>query len=142
MRWGPDMSDKLFGDSTVDLLKRSLDAYTLRQRVIAENIANAETPGFSARQVDFETLLQEAGEVSRQMLNNSSGHQKTAEPERIMAKVHEESDRAMDNGVNNVSVDMEMAALAEANLNHKMSTRALALRYNLLRGAIRGKGTP
>ncbi len=136
------MSDKLFGSRTVDLLKRSLDAYSLRQRVIAENIANAETPDYKAKQVEFEKLLEEAGESSNRMKSSQDGHQLKAEPTKVLSQVHENSDRAMDNGINNVSVDMEMAALAEANLSHKLSTRALALRYQLMRGAIRGKGTP
>jgi len=59
--------------------------------------------------------------------------------EGIRPLVSEESDRAMDNGINNVSVDMEMAALAETNLNHKLATRALALRYQLLKKAISGR---
>ncbi len=134
------MQDKLFGSNTVDLLKRSLDAYTLRQRVIAENIANAETPGFRAKQVEFESLLREAGEASNRMQNSLPGHQLKSEPTKVRAHVHEESDRAMDNSINNVSIDMEMAALAEANLSHKLSTRALALRYQLLRSSIRGRG--
>lgn len=38
-----------------------------RQRVIAQNIANSETPGFKAREVtapDFASLVQEAGKPS------------------------------------------------------------------------------
>jgi flagellar basal-body rod protein FlgB len=123
----------------VDLLKRSLDAYSLRQRVIAENIANAETPGFKARQVEFETLLREAGEVSMRMRNSGPAHQSKSEAQSVQALVHDKSDRAMDNGINNVSIDMEMAALAETNLNHKLSTRALTLRYQLLRNSVRGR---
>jgi flagellar basal-body rod protein FlgB len=133
------MSDKLFSSNTVDLLKRSLDAYSLRQRVIAENIANAETPGFKARQVEFETLLREAGEVSMRMRNSGPAHQSKSEAQSVQALVHDKSDRAMDNGINNVSIDMEMAALAETNLNHKLSTRALTLRYQLLRNSVRGR---
>jgi len=136
------VSGKLFGGLTVDLLKRSLDAYNLRQQVIAENIANAETPGFKARQVEFESLLREAGLPSKQMRTSLRGHQVNAEPMKVRAQVVEDSDRAMDNGINDVSIDMEMAALAETNLENKLATRALALRYRMLRSAIRGKGTP
>ena len=133
------MADQLFADKTMDLLKRGLDAYTLRQRVIAENIANSETPGFKARQVSFEVLLQRASTVESRIRHEREGHFNQAKVEGIRPLVSEESDRAMDNGINNVSVDMEMAALAETNLNHKLATRALALRYQLLKKAISGR---
>ncbi len=121
------MGAKIFQEISVDLLKRSLDAYTLRQRVIAENIANAETPGYESRSVQFEELLEKV-----KLNNSASGH--LPEP-----KVLEDSPRAIDNGVNNVSLDMEMAALAETTLSHKLASRVLAMRYQLLRTAIRGR---
>ena len=133
------MADRLFNDNTLDLLKLSLDAYSLRQRVIAENIANSETPGYRARQVSFEALLQRASNVESRIRHEQEGHFRQAKADGIRPLVSEESDRAMDNGINNVSVDMEMAALAESNLNHKLATRALALRYQLMKTATSGR---
>jgi flagellar basal-body rod protein FlgB len=48
-------------------LKGALDGLALRQRVAADNIANLDTPGFTAATVDFETSLRSAiadGEVA------------------------------------------------------------------------------
>ncbi|MBO8162449.1 MAG: flagellar basal body rod protein FlgB [Brevibacillus sp.] len=41
------------------LLERSLDVSMLRQRVIANNIANVDTPRFKSKQVVFEELLRQ-----------------------------------------------------------------------------------
>jgi len=133
------MANKLFGDATTNLIKQGLDAYTLRQKVIAENIAQAETPGYRPRQISFEALLQRASTVENRMRHEQEGHFVHAEGAKIRPLVSEDSDRALDNGTNTVSVDMEMAALAETNINHKLATRALALRYQLLGKAIRGR---
>ncbi len=43
-----------------ELLMRLLDAAALRQRVIADNLSNQNTPGFQRRTVVFEDLLRQA----------------------------------------------------------------------------------
>lgn len=47
-------------DSTVQALGFALDGLTEQQQVIANNIANQDTPGFTASQVDFQSSLQSA----------------------------------------------------------------------------------
>lgn len=54
------------------LLETSLDAGSLRQQVIAHNIANVNTPGYQAQSVTFEAELRQAmeeadGEAARQV---------------------------------------------------------------------------
>jgi flagellar basal-body rod protein FlgB len=45
---------------TQDILQRSLSVSTIRQEVIADNIANADTPHFKRREVAFESELNRA----------------------------------------------------------------------------------
>ncbi|MFP3958912.1 MAG: flagellar basal body rod protein FlgB [Spirochaetaceae bacterium] len=45
---------------TVDVLQRSMDVSLLRQDVIANNIANSDTPNFKRSEVNFETALKDA----------------------------------------------------------------------------------
>jgi flagellar basal-body rod protein FlgB len=45
---------------TVDLLRRGMDVAVLRRNVIANNIANAETPNFKRTVVNFEAELKRA----------------------------------------------------------------------------------
>ena len=47
-------------DGVETVLHGALDGLSLRQNVIADNIANVDTPGFRARSVDFETSLRSA----------------------------------------------------------------------------------
>ena len=56
---------------TVDILQRTMDVSVLRQRVIANNIANADTPNFKASYVDFESQL---GAALRSEQNRSDFH--------------------------------------------------------------------
>ena len=50
------MLDPLFGQ-TLTILERSLDVRMTRQNLIAANIANSETPGYRATDVDFENTM-------------------------------------------------------------------------------------
>ena len=47
-------------DNTMQLLHRSLDLRSARQRVIASNLANEETPGYRANDLQFAQQLQAA----------------------------------------------------------------------------------
>ena len=47
-------------DRTMQLLHRTLDLRQARQRVIASNIANEETPGYRATELNFQDSLQAA----------------------------------------------------------------------------------
>ena len=51
-------------DSVTNLLQTYLDVQSLRSQTIAGNIANADTPGFIAKEVDFEDYLKDAARES------------------------------------------------------------------------------
>jgi flagellar basal-body rod protein FlgB len=59
---------KIF-DQTLGTLERALDARLLRHNVLAGNLANADTPGFVPREVDFAAAMREgARELDRSPL--------------------------------------------------------------------------
>lgn len=47
-------------DATSQTLQYALDGLSMRQTVLADNIANEGTPGYRASKVDFETALTNA----------------------------------------------------------------------------------
>lgn len=51
-------------DSTLALLERALDARSLRHVVLSGNLANADTPGFVPRDLDFASAMAEAADRS------------------------------------------------------------------------------
>ncbi len=52
------MIPKMFGG--IDLLQKGMDAAWVRNEVISNNIANAETPNFKSSSVEFESIFQKA----------------------------------------------------------------------------------
>lgn len=66
----------LFDDMNLDVLVQALSASDLRNKVIADNIANVNTPNYIAKGVDFESamkeyLAQEGGAFKLASLNGS-----------------------------------------------------------------------
>ncbi|MCL2261431.1 MAG: hypothetical protein FWC15_08785, partial [Fibromonadales bacterium] len=52
--------DRLFKTNTRMLVYKSLDASAMRGRAIAQNIANAQTPGYNRVEVNFEEQVRAA----------------------------------------------------------------------------------
>lgn len=54
------MINRVFEKTTIPLMERLLNVTSVRQRLIASNIANAYTPGYANKDVDFEQSLASA----------------------------------------------------------------------------------
>ncbi len=48
------MSGSLFTDNAIRAAKLALDGLSMKQGVISNNIANVDTPGYRAQEVDFD----------------------------------------------------------------------------------------
>ena len=109
-------------DATIDALQGMLRGVAQRQRTIADNIANIETPNFTAKRVEFEDALREALE---------SGDSANVAPTIVNS-----TDPALPNG-NNVSIDKEIVALQENALRYQLGIEAMTSKLNLIRSSLR-----
>jgi len=118
------------GDPTFLLLEKALDACTLRHKVIANNIANVDTPGFKKSRVIFEEKLREA-------LGNASSllDIKEIEPEIIKDNKHS----ILREDFNNVDIEKEMVRLSENALRYNIYAQILIAKLGTIRAAIQGK---
>ncbi len=121
-------------------LKQALDAYSARQRVIAENIANVQTPGYRSRRVTFEENLRRAFQrrINLAQVPNPPRSIPIGTVSMSPIKVVESADD-YSNGVNNVNLEKEMTEMVETNLSYNLVARLLKGRIEMLRAAITGK---
>src|SRR5690606_36862414 len=99
------------------VLQRSLDAASLRQRVVANNIANVDTPHFKRSEVRFEELLaKELKEVSAPAFSayrtNPKHFALTNTASGVVPQVVQDQSTAINNSQNNVDIELEMALMA------------------------------
>ncbi len=110
-------------DPVVALARLALDAASLRHQVIANNIANANTPGFVPSKVNFEQQLAFA--------RDASGSVPASLPASVRPFI--EADAAADT---RVMLDMEMVKLAHNTVQYQSLLKALDKRGSIVSAAI------
>lgn len=111
----------MFSSVTFMTVSSALDGLALRQRVIADNVANIQTPGFRAGRVSFEGALADA-------VRNGSG---------VATPTVGRSNEATRLDGNNVNLDTETLLNIETNLRYELATRAISGTFDKLRTAMR-----
>lgn len=126
------MIEKL-GGVTTQLISVALDAALLRHQVIANNIANANTPGYQVKRLNFEEYL--SGFTSE--LTSFDEHTKMARLDSVAANLHGGSPMVVsDNEA--VELDREMVKLTENTIRYQAILKTAGLRGELLSMAING----
>jgi len=130
----------LFTRTLLPMMHSGLDAYALRQKAIANNLANVETDGYQRRTVRFEEelarALEHAGEGLTRTHPDHLPHPSATET--VAPRLVVEEEPAYFNGHNGVDVDVEMTELARAQLNYRFATRQVRHVVDTLDRAIRG----
>lgn len=125
-------------DKTVGALHSSANFRQLRQNITTSNIANAETPGYVAKKVDFEDALARAVDLEgvNKMSASDPNHFPTAGGPlgRVRADVYENPDVNKNNDGNTVDLEKEMSTLAENSIMYKAAVQLInkklaALKY-------------
>jgi len=115
-------------DPLIGTLTRSLDLTSLRQKLVTENVANIDTPGYYARDIDFRQELERALVL---------GGGQTPTP-----MVHEVAGGIERPDGNNVSLDRESLLMAQNQLQFQVDVQLLRSEFNRLQLAINGGNNP
>ncbi|MBF7096327.1 flagellar basal body rod protein FlgB [Alkalibacter mobilis] len=100
-------------DFSYDIIKKGLDAASIRQKSISSNIANVNTPGFKAGKVEFESELRKAiGNAGVSMKKTHENHLGGTDISSVSPKVVKSEEHSMNENGNNVDIDREMVDLA------------------------------
>ena len=114
-------------DANFALLNKMLDVTTLQREVIANNIANVDTPGYKRKEVDFAAALEEA---------LRSGDPQEAEAARL--QIIESAGLPVRPDGNNVDIDTELSALVKNTLTYNTFVHFVSTRFLALKEAITG----
>jgi flagellar basal-body rod protein FlgB len=122
------MSD-LFSDLTMTSLVKSMDGLSMRHKVIANNIANVNTPGFIRSEVSFSDEMKKA-----LSMNDTNSSLRQINDINIESQLDNKSPARSDG--NNVSIDKEMTDMSKNTLEYETLTRLLNMKFSLLQTAI------
>lgn len=108
-------------DNSIKILERIMDICAYRQKILASNIANADTPNYKAKDINFQEELKKA--VSEDTATYKIIEAPTTMPNR---------------DGNTVNIEVEMTKLAETMLMYNAATQLLSTRIRMLKDAIKG----
>jgi flagellar basal-body rod protein FlgB len=118
-------------DTSTRALEKSMDLYLLRHNVIADNIANAETPFYKSREVEFESELQRAVASEEQGLAG-------VDIDSVRANVRQDANTELGQDLNTVDMDKEMARMTKNDVQYSAATQMISKKFALLKYAISG----
>jgi len=111
----------MFDSVSYVAINSALDGLAARQRAIAENVANIQTPGYHAKKVQFEDALSRA--VASGTGAASATTARSLEPTRLDG--------------NNVNLDEETLLNVDTQLRYQLATQAVDGTFSSLRTAMR-----
>ena len=117
-----------FSDKSVVLLSKLLDLTTTKNKVLANNIANANTPGFKKHEVSFQKELVKA--VESKNINKIKD---------IHEKITLSGDKSTRKDGNNVDLDKELVSFYHMSDRHNLYLEILSKRFKGMVAAIQGK---
>lgn len=117
----------VFDTQKLIIMQKTLNNLWLRQTVTADNIANKDTPGFKAKRVMFEDVLQ-----------NIKVNNLPAKGDIPNARVEEDSNTSLMENGNNVDIDRENLIMLRTQLQYEAMIRQLSSEFSKIRTAISG----
>lgn len=136
----------MINTSSIDRIGRALEASTLRQEVIANNIANADVPGFKRSYVRFEDLLRQQLEAGRSTFTGFRTdprhlHIGGARSDlSVRPEIVQDNSTSMNHNGNNVDLEYEMAMMARNQLYYNTLVQMVNGKFAKIRTAIDGRG--
>lgn len=140
----------LTSSNNMDIMAKALDAYTLRNNTIASNIANADTPGYKRKEVEFESVLNKAmqeaktgstmianRDIKGRIANQARVKSNESPLDSIKATVFEQdtADMYRIDG-NNVDIDNEMTELVKNQLRYSTVLSQINKQFQAMRTAM------
>lgn len=136
----------IFNKTKIPLLSKALDAYSLRQKTTAMNIANITTEGYQSKSVKFEDELNSAMAKNSSNegcthknhipINSTGGAEAHPKVDENASQTNGETD--LKSGINDVDIDHEMAELAKNQIRFKFAARMIADNFKGIQKSIKG----
>jgi len=119
----------LMNDESATMLFKMMQMAMDRQNVLANNIANADTPGYTRKELSFQEQLAS--------IVKSGDYKELSELKGAL--VDDKTNPARLDG-NNIVLPKEMSEMTQNSMLHKLLARAYTTKVNILRDAIRSGG--
>jgi len=126
-----------------NLMERSLDASALRQKVIANNIANVDTPYFKRSDVVFEEVLQNEMNPSTPSIEGYRTDPRHFfignSTNMVTPEIKTDENSTINNNMNNVDMDYEMSLMAKNQLKYNVLVQQMNSEFKKMHTVLGGR---
>ena len=123
-------------DSLFQFHQQALSLHSERQKLIASNIANADTPGYKARDIDFVSALKDAQASHSKLQSPAMKQLGDKGPLNTELMYRSAVQRSADG--NTVDIDVERAQFAENAVRYEAQTMFLTSQIKSMLAALQG----
>ena len=125
-------------DPIIGALNTAMNLRLVNQNVISSNIANADTPGYKAKAVEFESALRDALGVGDQLQpeGTSGKHIVHHSTDPVNPEIYDDPNGVESLDGNTVDRASEMAKMAENQINFDAAAEILKRKLGMLKYAI------
>lgn len=125
-------------DKALGIHPQALQLRSQRLELLAQNIANADTPHFKARDIDFKAVLNAASQPDTALSTSHPGHQRASVDLALEGPAYRVPlSNAVDG--NTVEMSIEQAQYGKAAAEYQATLNFLENRFSGLRKALRGE---
>lgn len=122
-------------EQIVGNFKTDLDNLVMRSKLIASNIANVDTPGYTSKDLKFTKILEESMNTLKMKRTDFRHMGETPLENGLMNEIVENPNPGRPDG-NNVDIDDEMLKLSENNIQYNVSVQLLSKKMRQISDAI------
>lgn len=124
-------------DNAFGIHEQALQLKSRRMELLARNIANADTPNFKAKDLDFKAVLSAEREQASTIFSTQTGHFSRGDPLTPEGELYRVPFNTSFDG-NTVEIGVEQAQYGKAASDYQATLSFLENRVSSLRKALRG----
>lgn len=121
----------------INLLERALNYSSLKQRAIANNIANANTPNYKSMEVSFKDVLEKSSSTNLHAHKSDPRHYDFPHSQKPIA-VYKNGHMEYHHNGNNVDLEREMSNLATNQIYYNAMIDRINGKFSTLQTVIKG----
>lgn len=135
------MLANLFESTTIPALEQVVNFAQARHTVLVGNIANADTPGYQARDLSVEEFQKElkAALSDRDAASKAISPGEMTHPHRRLAEVAKNTPSILRHDLGNVGMEHQVSEMVKNQLQHNLALSIMTSQFRLLQTAVSGK---
>ncbi|MBG9548147.1 flagellar basal body rod protein FlgB [Cytobacillus firmus] len=123
---------------TISTLEQALNYSSLKQKVISQNIANADTPNYKAKDASFKAAFKSALDESMDANKSDYRHYDFKNGSSSGQGIVTRPDTSYNHNGNSVDLDKEMADLATNQIYYNAVIERVSGKFSSLQNVLRG----